>query len=63
VVLGKGTGIKAEDCFIAFLCRPCHDLVDGRSGRLSHDEREAMWTQAYFKTISLLFNEGIVVVK
>lgn len=31
--MGKGMGIKAADV-VAFLCRDCHDLVDGRSSRL-----------------------------
>jgi hypothetical protein len=63
VVLGKGTGIKAPDFYTAWLCRPCHDLIDGRTGRWSHDECEAEWTRAYLKTVAIWFNEGIVVVK
>jgi hypothetical protein len=63
VALGKGTGIKVGDQLTAWLCRPCHDLVDGRAGRLSHDERELIWLQAFAHTVKILFEEGIVVVK
>ena len=63
VELGKGMGIKAADYYSAWLCRRCHCLIDGRIGRLSHDEQQAMWTRAYLKTVALWFDEGIVVVK
>lgn len=60
---GKGASLKAHDCFVAFVCPHCHDLIDGRVGYLSADEKKDMWTKAWLKTIVLWFEEGIVNVK
>lgn len=60
---GKGMGLRAEDCFVAFLCQSCHDIIDGRSGKMDRSAQKDLWIQAWIKTISLLFREGIVVVK
>lgn len=27
---GKGGSQKADDCFVAFACQSCHDILDGR---------------------------------
>lgn len=29
---GKGKGLKAHDCFFAFLCGPCHAWLDNAGG-------------------------------
>lgn len=51
---GKGMGIKAHDCFIAYLCHRCHDIVDGRSyHKLDQETREYTWTTAHKNTINL----------
>lgn len=60
---GKGAGLKAHDCFVAFVCQRCHDIIDGRAGKLSNDERHDMWSVAWRNTILLWFEHGIVTVK
>lgn len=51
---GKGMGIKAHDCFIAFLCATCHAELD-QGSRLSRDERIELWQRAHEKTLLRLF--------
>jgi len=63
VALGKGTGIKAPDHRVAFVCGYHHDLIDGRAGRLNKEEKHELWMQAYLKTIALWFERDIVRVK
>lgn len=57
---GKGVGVKAPDYRIAFLCMNCHSLVDGRVGKLTRDEKRAMWIDAHVKTVGILFEKGFV---
>jgi hypothetical protein len=49
---GKGRGIKASDEFVAALCQKCHYQVD--QGKMSKQERAALWHNAHIKTIKLL---------
>lgn len=63
VALGKGTGIKCPDFYVAHLCHTCHALYDGRAGRLTKAEKEDLWVTAYLRTVARWFNQGIVVVK
>lgn len=63
VALGKGTGIKAPDYYAVHLCQVCHDLYDGRLGKLSKEEKEDMWMQAFLRTVARWFDQGIVTVK
>lgn len=60
---GKGLGVKSEDQFTAYVCYNCHDLIDGRSGKLSREEREAMWIDAWIKTVRIWFHDSIVEVR
>lgn len=62
VEFGSGTGIKCPDYFTAWLCQACHNLVDGRAGNLSRQERQEMWVRAYHRTVQQWFEQGIVVV-
>lgn len=62
VALGSGTGIKAPDCYVAYLCYLCYSQVDGQSGRLTKEERDAMWMQAYLRTVAFWFDTGLVTV-
>ena len=59
----KGIGMKAPDCCIAFLCHKCHAEVDGRTGMYSQEERQLNWARAYVRTMMVLFEQNIVVVK
>jgi hypothetical protein len=58
---GKGMGIKAHDCFVAFLCAQHHSMVDGQTGNLTRQESREMWASAHDKTILFLLKEGIIV--
>ena len=62
VALGKGMGIKAPDFYTAWVCRDHHDLIDGRTGRLTKDEKAALWTEAYLKTVAAWFMQEVVIV-
>ena len=62
VSLGKGTGIKVPDYYVAFLCGLCHAIYDGRSGHLTKEEKDEFWTAAYLRTVAYWFTEGIVTV-
>jgi hypothetical protein len=57
---GKGTGLKAHDCFVAYLCRKCHDCVDGRWRVYNAEERKRVWHAAHDRTVLYWFEEGIV---
>lgn len=60
---GHGTGCKAHDFFTAWVCQSCHDLIDGRTGTLTKEEKQAMWNRAFQRTVALWFETGLVVVK
>jgi hypothetical protein len=68
---GKGMGQKAHDCFVAFLCRECHDWLDGRSGysvdpsgRWEAAEKSEMFDRAMHRTwLWLWSNDRLAVVK
>lgn len=60
VALGKGVGIKAPDFYTAHLCQVCHDRYDGRRGRLTKEEKEAMWMTAFVRTVKRWFEHGVV---
>ncbi len=57
---GRGYAFKSADYRVAYLCVGCHDKVDGRSGRLTKQEKIDMWEEAHRKTIGLIFDSGIV---
>lgn len=57
---GRGMGHKAPDYYVAYVCQRCHDLIDGRSGGLSKDEKRELWLRAFVRTVSLWFERGIV---
>ena len=54
---GKGKGIKASDIYAAALCRHDHNEID-QGSRLSQDERVALWTAAWRKTVRELLRRG-----
>lgn len=57
---GKGTGIKASDAMIAFLCDFCHRQVD--QGSADGRERLAMWEDAHRRTMRWLIESGHLIV-
>lgn len=62
VALGKGTGIKSPDYFIAYCCHRCHNQIDGREGTLSRAERHDLWNRGFQRTVALWFEAGFLVV-
>lgn len=64
---GKGMSLKADDAMHAALCHRCHTWLDqpgafgsdptGRYNTMRED-RLAMWTAAYFKTMALYWRNG-----
>ncbi len=63
VEFGSGTGIKCPDCLTAWLCQPCHDWIDNRSGKATYEERGAAWERAFKRTVVQWFEQGIVEVR
>ena len=63
--LGKGTGIKAHDCFVAALCgslpgrRGCHELVDNK---LPRHVAQHVWRLAFEKSWKYAHTFGLVAV-
>lgn len=49
---GRGASFKSSDVFGAILCMDCHDLVDGRKGKLSLDEKRQMHRFAHDRTLA-----------
>jgi hypothetical protein len=60
---GKGLGCKAHDWAVAWLCQICHDTIDGRRGAMQRQEAYERWITAWIRTMTKLFELGIVVVK
>ena len=60
VALGKGTGIKVPDYYVAWLCDFHHGMVDGRYGRLTKEEKFDLWVKAYLLTVGRWFTRGTV---
>lgn len=52
---GKGIGLKAHDCFIAFGCQDCHDAIDGRTPRIPKADRRYYWQRGFERTILWMF--------
>lgn len=48
---GKGTSMKAHDCFVAYLCVDCHRWVD--QGMASQTDKEEVWYGAHESSIPL----------
>ena len=59
---GKGTGIKAKDFRVAWLCMTCHHMIDNDKTLDKHD-RIAAWEEAHRKTIGWLFENNHLEVK
>ena len=59
---GSGMGQKADDIFIAFACRACHDAYDGRTLHREWDRAclEDMWARAHARTIRRLLDMGVL---
>ena len=59
---GRGSHFKTPDIMGAILCAGCHDLVDGRRGSLSREEKREMARLAHDRTLLWWVEEGFVVI-
>ena len=57
---GKGMGRKADDCYIAFLCHPCHAKLD--QGQGTYDAKKLKWFEAMAKTYHWLMTKGYLII-
>ena len=58
---GKGTGVKSDDCCIAYCCNSCHDHIDGRVKSIfDRDFIESQLHKAHTRTMRILFRDGVV---
>ena len=48
---GRGAYFKSKDLYGAFLCLRCHDLVDGRVGRLVREDKHDMLKRAWIESM------------
>lgn len=56
---GKGLGIKAHDCYVAWACSSCHAEID-QGSKLSRQQKDDYWQAGFEKTILQKFLLGIV---
>lgn len=61
---GRGMALKAPDWAIAYACYWCHAVVDGREHvkQTTAEERMTMWSRGFYKTMTLLIEQGLVVI-
>jgi hypothetical protein len=48
---GKGGGLKAHDCFVAYLCHACHDAVD--AARTDNEVATYIWEAAHQRSVPI----------
>lgn len=56
---GKGMGIKAHDCYIAWACSSCHTEID-QGQRFSKQEKMELWRTGFERTILQMFLQDII---
>lgn len=59
LLFGRGVGLKTDDCFVAAVCPPAHDLIDGRGGGWSKDVKRAEWLRAHIGTMRFAWCNGL----
>lgn len=57
---GRGFAHKSPDYMTAYVCMGCHDDIDGRSSKLTKEEKRDLWLLAWSRTVPIWFEEGIV---
>ena len=55
---GKGMLLKSLDEKGAITCFDCHNLIDGRVGKLSREEAQAMHRRAHIRTVKWWVKTG-----
>jgi hypothetical protein len=56
---GKGGGLKAHDCFVAWACYACHAELD-QGNRFRYDEKIEYWQRGFEETLLQMFLQNIV---
>lgn len=59
---GKGAGIKAHDCFFAWLCHTCHTRLD-HGKDMNREEKRDFFIRAMHKTWLQLWQSGRIAIK
>jgi len=52
-VHGKGKSVKADDCYIAFACDPCHREID-QGKNLTREQKFDAWNLGFFRTVKII---------
>lgn len=63
---GRGASFRSHDVLGAIVCNDpggCHDLIDGRAGKLTKEEKHLMQMLANRKTVLWWIETGLLVVK
>jgi len=60
--VGKGMGMKTDDCFTAALCVDCHAEID-QGAALTRQERRDRLDQAILMTVRQLAVDGRLAIK
>jgi len=55
---GKGGGLKAHDCYVAWACYACHAELD--QGKMRYEQKCEYWQAGFERTILQMFLQGIV---
>ena len=55
---GKGTGIKASDSAIAYICHECHNTID--NSNTPKDTKRTIWLEASLKSYRYMIENGIL---
>ncbi|MEW5709809.1 MAG: nuclease domain-containing protein [Pseudomonadota bacterium] len=58
LAVGRGASHKSHDILGAIVCMDCHDLIDGRWGALTEEERRAMYRKAHMRTLAWWVEAG-----
>jgi len=56
---GKGMGIKANDCMVAWLCHKCHAEYD-QGRQMSKEQRRDFILTAICRTYQEMWNQGLI---
>lgn len=56
---GKGGGLKAHDCYIAWACYDCHTELD-QGNKFRYDEKCEYWQRGFEKTLLQMYLQGII---
>lgn len=58
---GHAGALKADDCFIAWLCSSCHAELD--QGRMRRKLKAEYWDRAFEATLLSMWEQGLISVR